>query len=163
MGKSRRPVGVRRRGHVGGLFGSPDSLAQVVTNDAFRIALLQLLQWTAVKLGLHAVYAVISQREGKRYPWLERFLQWVPTVVTTFLMTTASTNPKMIQMNPLVGAIAATFLRYFDNYLHTRQDQSAPDSVTWDTKDPMQHGGGVIAVCGSSTRIDSEAGAAHAP
>jgi len=129
---------VRRRGHVGGLFGSPDSLAQVVTNDAFRIALLQLLQWTAVKLGLHAVYAVISQRVGKRYPWLERFLQWLPTVVATFLMTTASTNPKMIQMKSLVGAIAATFLRYVDNYLQTRQDQSAPDSVSSDTKDPME-------------------------
>ena len=90
MGKARRPVRVRRRGHVCGLFGSPDSLAQVVTNDAFRIALLQLLQWTAVKLGLHAVYAVISQRVGKRYPWLERFLQWVPTIVATFMMTTAN-------------------------------------------------------------------------
>ena len=74
------------------------------------------------ELGLHAVYdAVISQRVGKRYPWLERFLQWVPTVVATFLMTSASSNPKMIQMNPLVGAIAATFLRYVDNYLQARQ------------------------------------------
>ncbi len=157
---------MRRRGHVGGLFGSPDSLAQGVTNDAFRIALLQLLQWTAVKLGLHAVYAVISpslsQRVGKRYPWLERFLQWVPTVVATFLKTTASTNPKMIQMNPLVGAIAAKFLRYVDNYLQTRQDQSAPDSVTSDTKDPMEAASSQsVAPVPASTACN--AGAAHAP
>ena len=115
----------RKSRQVGGFAGVANTTVQVVTNPAFRLAIEQFLEATAAKLALHYAYREISGRTGVKYPWVERFLQWLPTVFYTFLLV--STQPFQ---NPVIGAVAASFLRYVDNYIQSKRDQVNTEGVT---------------------------------
>ena len=115
----------RKSRQVGGFAGVANTTVQVVTNPAFRLAIEQFLEATAAKLALHYAYREISGRTGVKYPWVERFIQWLPTVFYTFLLV--STQPFQ---NPVVGAVAASFLRYVDNYIQSKRDQEHTEGVT---------------------------------
>jgi hypothetical protein len=115
----------RKSRQVGGFAGVANTTVQVVTNPAFRLAIEQFLEATAAKLALHYAYREISGRTGVKYPWVERFLQWLPTVFYTFLLV--STQPFQ---NPVIGAVAASFLRYVDNYIQSKRDEVNTEGVT---------------------------------
>ena len=115
----------RKSRQVGGFAGVANTTVQIVSNPAFRIVIQQFLEVTAAKLGLHYAYREISGRTGVKYPWVERFIQWLPTVFYTYMMV--STQPFQ---NPVVGAVAASFLRYVDNYIQSKRDQEHTEGVT---------------------------------
>ena len=103
----------KKRGQHGGLFGIPNSSAQALTSVAAMKALEKFLMLVMLKYGLHRAMKAweVGSRE-KVNPWLRKFLQWVPNIAFTVAMV----YPSAFQ-NPVVGAIAASFFRYIDDWL----------------------------------------------
>ena len=103
----------KKRGQYGGLFGVPNSAAQALTSVAAMKALEKFLMLVMLKYGLQrAMKAWEVGSQEKVNPWLRKFLQWVPNIAFTVAMV----YPSAFQ-NPVVGAIAASFFRYIDDWL----------------------------------------------
>jgi len=113
-----------KRRQVGGFYGVANTAVQVVSNPAFRIAIEQFLTITAVKGGLYYASQALSGVTGKKYLWVDRFMQWLPTVFATYIMVSSAPF-----QNPVIGAVAASFLRYVDNYIQSKRDEVHDEGV----------------------------------
>jgi len=121
----RLRLGGRKRRQVGGFYGVENTAVQVVTNPAIWIAIEQFLTVTAAKAGLYYASRALSGMTGKKHPWVDRFMQWLPTVFYTYIMVSAAPF-----QNPVIGAVAASFLRYVDNYIQSKRDEMNTEGVT---------------------------------
>jgi hypothetical protein len=105
----------------GGAIGVGDTVAQALTFPAVKKAVEKFILLVLVKYGLsRALKAWEDGNSQKVNPWLKRFLQWVPNIYFTVAMV----YPTAFQ-NPVVGAIAASFFRYVDDWLAKKEANAA--------------------------------------
>ena len=105
----------------GGAIGVGDTVAQALTFPAVKKAVEKFILLVLVKYGLsRAMKAWEDGNSQKVNPWLKRFLQWVPNIYFTVAMV----YPTAFQ-NPVVGAIAASFFRYVDDWLAKKEANAA--------------------------------------
>ena len=122
--KTRGKRRVRTKGgqpQSGGAIGVGDTVAQALTFPAVKKAVEKFILLVLVKYGLsRALKAWEDGNSQKVNPWLKRFLQWVPNIYFTVAMV----YPTAFQ-NPVVGAIAASFFRYVDDWLAKKEANAA--------------------------------------
>ena len=123
--KERQSAGrrVRMRRQKGGFIAPLVATAAPLVYSKFieaglQITLNRLLQAAALKAGLFFVHRVLMNQKGGI--WVERFLQWVPTALASFVMVAGS---------PFAGSLAIVFVKYMDAFL-TKTSQQMTDDET---------------------------------
>ena len=123
--KERQSAGrrVRMRRQKGGFIAPLVATAAPLVYSKFieaglQMTLNRLLKAAALKAGLFFVHRVLMNQKGGI--WVERFLQWVPTALASFVLVAGS---------PFAGSLAIVFVKYMDAFL-TKTSQQMTDDET---------------------------------